>query len=264
MTTVVSSNRLTEIAERVRAEHQAVGFAIGNMLESARRAGELLLEAKGQIQHGAWQPWLEASFDGSLRTAQAYMRVAKRWDEIAKTQDPAFLSLDGALRLLSEPREKERAPTQAEPEAKAEFWKREDARINPIPAANGKPPTAADVKRARKRAEPDPDVPAEFADYDPAADAPDPVEEWARAQAEVDRLTVVVEALQGEGDLQAEVVRLSKLYGQLDGRLRFEVTRANEAEKQATYQGKLLRQVREILSVERNREIMPCLRDLLK
>jgi hypothetical protein len=120
------------------------------------------------------------------------------------------------------------------------------------------------VKRARKRREPDPDVPPEFADYDPAADAPDPVEEWARAQAEVDRLTVVVEALQGEGDLQAEVVRLSKLYGQLDGRLRFEVTRANEAEKQATYQGKLLRQVREILSVERNREIVPCLRDLLK
>lgn len=122
---------------------------------------------------------------------------------------------------------------------------------------------AAEIVPAEKNGTPS-DVPPEFADYDPEDDAPDPIEEWNRAQAEVDRLTAILETLQGEGDLQAEVVRLTKMYGQLDGRLQHEMRTSAEAQKQATYQGKLLREVRELLKVEKNSEIVPCIRDLLK
>jgi hypothetical protein len=97
---------LGKLAERINAEHRACETAINAALEHALAAGDLLLEAKSACPHGAWQAWLENSFDGSVRTAQAYMRVAAHRDKVeaAKTQSSAPLSLDGALRALSTPK----------------------------------------------------------------------------------------------------------------------------------------------------------------
>ena len=98
--------RLDTLAGRINAEHHACETAVNAALEHALAAGDLLIEAKSACPHGAWQAWLENSFDGSVRTAQAYMRVAAHRDEVeaAKTQSSAPLSLDGALRALSTPR----------------------------------------------------------------------------------------------------------------------------------------------------------------
>jgi DUF3102 family protein len=97
---------LGKLAERINAEHHSCETAINAALEHALAAGDLLLEAKSACPHGAWQAWLENSFDGSVRTAQAYMRVAAHRDKVeaAKTQSSAPLSLDGALRALSTPK----------------------------------------------------------------------------------------------------------------------------------------------------------------
>jgi hypothetical protein len=113
--------RLDTLAARINAEHRACETAVNAALEHALAAGDLLLEAKSKCPHGTWQGWLEENFDGSVRTAQAYMRVAARRDEVeaAKTQSSAPLSLDGALRALSAPKE-EAQPSLAELEAKAE------------------------------------------------------------------------------------------------------------------------------------------------
>jgi hypothetical protein len=79
-------------------------------------AGELMAEAKGRLPHGAFGPWLAETFAGSGRTARAYMRVYSRREELeAKRQGSATLSLDGALRALSTPKD---APEDA-PEAEA-------------------------------------------------------------------------------------------------------------------------------------------------
>ena len=76
------------------------------VLEHALAAGRLLAEAKSQLPHGAWSRWLADNFEGSERTAQAYMRVATRWPEIeAKAQRVADLSYRDAVKLLAEPRE---------------------------------------------------------------------------------------------------------------------------------------------------------------
>jgi Protein of unknown function (DUF3102) len=117
--------RLDGLAKRINEEHRRCEGAVDAALEHAMNAGDLLIEAKGNAPHGTWQGWLADHFDGSETTAQAYMRVASRRSEVeaAKTQSSAPLSLDGALRALSAPRDAPRPERQAmleEMEARAE------------------------------------------------------------------------------------------------------------------------------------------------
>jgi len=54
----------------------AQGDAAG--VEFYRRAGEMLLEAKEQLTHGEWTPWLKRNFTLCPRTARDYMALAAR------------------------------------------------------------------------------------------------------------------------------------------------------------------------------------------
>lgn len=109
---------LGKLAEQINAEHRACETAVGAALAHAMSAGELLAEAKEQLPHGAFGPWLAENFAGSGRTARAYMRVYSRREELeAKRQSSATLSLDGALRALSTPKD---APATPEPAATLE------------------------------------------------------------------------------------------------------------------------------------------------
>jgi hypothetical protein len=104
----IEKSKLTELAEQINWEHHRCEEAVTHTLQHALNAGELLIEAKSRCSHGTWQAWLDANFDGSVRTAQAYMRVAARRGELeAKTQGSAPLSLDGALKVLTKPAERE-------------------------------------------------------------------------------------------------------------------------------------------------------------
>lgn len=89
------------LAERINSHHAAATHHAEQVIVNARAAGELLLEAKDTVLHGEWQDWLEANFEGSGRTARAYMRIARRWDLIrAKRQSTATLSISEALKLI--------------------------------------------------------------------------------------------------------------------------------------------------------------------
>jgi hypothetical protein len=96
---------LLHLAERINAEHDQAGAALKAGLLHARSAGDLLLQAKEQLPHGQWLPWLEANVRFSDRTAQAYMRVARRWMELEKAQGLADLTFEGGLKLLAAPAE---------------------------------------------------------------------------------------------------------------------------------------------------------------
>ena len=115
---------LGNLAERINEEHRACETAVGAALAHAISAGELLIEAKGRLPHGAFGSWISENFAGSDRTARAYMRVYSHREELeAKRQSSATLSLDGALRALSAPKDAPRpgAPvTLEELEARAE------------------------------------------------------------------------------------------------------------------------------------------------
>jgi hypothetical protein len=99
------SNSLADLAARIRAEHEAAGGALKRSLQHAIAAGELLLEAKAQLKHGQWLPWLE-SCGISERTAQRYIRLVHNREAIeAKSDNMSDLSVSGALAMIAAPNE---------------------------------------------------------------------------------------------------------------------------------------------------------------
>lgn len=56
-------------------------------LVAAWSAGQLLIELKTSVRksagHGSWEPWLKNNFQGSVRTAQRYMALAKNVTDVA-------------------------------------------------------------------------------------------------------------------------------------------------------------------------------------
>jgi hypothetical protein len=95
------SNSLPELAARIRAEHEATAVAMQRGVEHAMAAGDLLIEAKAQLKHGQWLPWLAEHCAMSERSAQLYMRIAKNRKAIeANTQQFADLNLNQVAALL--------------------------------------------------------------------------------------------------------------------------------------------------------------------
>src|SRR5437660_94580 len=78
----IGSNSLAELAARIRAEHEATADSLKRSVEHAMAAGDLLLEAKAQLKHGQWLPWLSEHCAMSERTAQLYMQIAKNREAI--------------------------------------------------------------------------------------------------------------------------------------------------------------------------------------
>jgi hypothetical protein len=68
-------------------------------LEHYRRAGVMLVEAKDQVSHGGWGPWLNKNFELSRWTAQRYMRLARLPDDSddQKEHDAPIRTLAGSL-----------------------------------------------------------------------------------------------------------------------------------------------------------------------
>jgi hypothetical protein len=73
-------------------DEMEAGDAAG--LEHYRRAGELLLEAKGQMPHGDFKGWVERNFSRSYRTAREYMQLVPKLKMASPRQ---FASMQEAL-----------------------------------------------------------------------------------------------------------------------------------------------------------------------
>lgn len=72
------------------------GMAVVSFLEIGRR----LIEAKEQLQHGEWLPWLETKVEFSEATAQRLMRLAREYSNPSLVTD---LGMSKALELLALP-----------------------------------------------------------------------------------------------------------------------------------------------------------------
>ena len=104
---------LEELAAQINAAHFECEQALKAGLGHALKVGKLLVVAKQRLGHGNWLSWLKANVTFSDRTAQGYMRVAKRWTELeAKAQRVADLPYRQAVALLC-------APTTEEPATSA-------------------------------------------------------------------------------------------------------------------------------------------------
>ena len=73
--------------------------------QHAITAGRLLLQAKAMVQHGGWLRWLEAHCLIKLRTAQAYMQLAKLYGTLDEehAQRVAHSSFRQALKEAAKP-----------------------------------------------------------------------------------------------------------------------------------------------------------------
>src|SRR5229473_6358844 len=104
-----TSNSLAVLAVRIREEHDAAEAAKGAAVVAARQgiehalaAGSLLLEAKAQVPHGQWLPWLAENCPTvSPRMAQYYMGLARKRPELeSKCETVSHLTLREAVQLL--------------------------------------------------------------------------------------------------------------------------------------------------------------------
>lgn len=90
-------------ARVANAAHGRVIEAGGQLVDAAIQAGEALLAAKAKIDHGKWGAWLESNFDGGVRTARGYMKLAENKEILdSKRQRAAVLTIREAMRLLAE------------------------------------------------------------------------------------------------------------------------------------------------------------------
>ena len=104
-------DRLTREINQLHRDVNTHGWA---MLEKARDAGERLVVKKQMLGHGNWLPWIEAEFEGSQRTAWAYMHVCHNWGQIEAYRDAnqkhaSNLSVRGFIRFLNPPSEEDSA-----------------------------------------------------------------------------------------------------------------------------------------------------------
>jgi hypothetical protein len=93
---------LAEWAGLANQEHDLVVGAARQSVAHALQAGQALLEAKRICLKGAWTVWLAGNFNGSLRTAQGYMRLATHWNQVGgDPQRVADLNYREVTRLLT-------------------------------------------------------------------------------------------------------------------------------------------------------------------
>jgi hypothetical protein len=66
--------------------------------------GQMLAEAKAELTHGEWEPWIEKNCPFGSRQARKLMRLAREWPQIEESIRTcgSVLGINGALALVSE------------------------------------------------------------------------------------------------------------------------------------------------------------------
>ncbi|HVA49143.1 MAG TPA: DUF3102 domain-containing protein [Pirellulales bacterium] len=70
-------NTLALLAKSANRSHRWAVAAAGAAMAHLVAAGHALAQARDLCEQGGWLRWLRTNFEGSVRTAQRYMRVAR-------------------------------------------------------------------------------------------------------------------------------------------------------------------------------------------
>jgi hypothetical protein len=94
---------LPDLAARIDAAVRDAEMSARTAVNAALCAGRLLIEAKGLLQYGEWEQWVLSNCSCAPRTAQAYMRLAKRFAELPaeEAQRVAELPLREAMTAIA-------------------------------------------------------------------------------------------------------------------------------------------------------------------
>lgn len=115
---VVPESTLFDLAAEANRWHAEVLSAGSRTVEAAWYAGTALNVAKAACDHGDWLVWLDANFEGSERSARAYMQIANR--QHAADLDVAS-SIRGALKAITAKKGREKKQREREQEQQEEL-----------------------------------------------------------------------------------------------------------------------------------------------
>jgi hypothetical protein len=124
------------------------------------------------------------------------------------------------------------------------------------------PPESTRAGRSDPADDDEPDAERPALTLEPESEADDEMDlatELERADDEIRNLQQLVDSLQAT-DAGKEIAAWALKYNQLEGRLRHEMQRANEATRQATRQGKVLRELRKVFGVESDTDLLEAVR----
>jgi len=94
---------LADLARRINEAYSSTLNSMRTAVEQAIECGRLLTEAKAQVDHGEWKPWLEANTTVSDRTARLWMRYSEHSEILlANRQSIAVLTFADADKLIAE------------------------------------------------------------------------------------------------------------------------------------------------------------------
>jgi hypothetical protein len=112
----IAADPLDELAEKIKAEHQAIVAAMQGkgLLLRAMKIGQDLIDAKAKLDHGQWLPWLKDKCDLKERSAQRYMRLAEGRKKIeveakAKSVTLSDFTLNAAAKVVKPPPEQQQS-----------------------------------------------------------------------------------------------------------------------------------------------------------
>src|SRR5262245_54946552 len=88
---------LTKKAQEIVKLHRELLSSLKMTIEKAIRIGELLIQAKAEMKHGQWLPWLKNNVPFTTVTAQSYMRC---FDHKAELKSKSILHLTDAYSFI--------------------------------------------------------------------------------------------------------------------------------------------------------------------
>jgi hypothetical protein len=98
---------LRDLCCQINNHHRRVQTLANSSIEYALKCGQALVDAKAQLSHGEWIPWLRDNCPGiSPRQAQKYKRIAENWIGIQAKREinpEDIASVEGTLSLIAEP-----------------------------------------------------------------------------------------------------------------------------------------------------------------
>jgi hypothetical protein len=89
---------LRVLADRANAEHHAFEAIQSAAVGHAIACGTALLQAKSQVPHGSWLPWIDEHLAFTPRTARRYMTIARNGTRVSDSD-----SIRSALARLAKP-----------------------------------------------------------------------------------------------------------------------------------------------------------------
>jgi hypothetical protein len=92
------------LANEIEAAHQLAIGAARTAIQHAVACGKLLIEAKAQVAHGEWLPWVEEHLSFGDRQARKYMALAANAEQLAYRNCGSDLGINAALELIASPK----------------------------------------------------------------------------------------------------------------------------------------------------------------